>query len=145
MHSDPRHLGAKVKTQRAMWQHAGDNSATFTGERAGYYLTTSTKSWHRFTLCSGTRGCGGAGRRGDVLNRSSTQIRKLSHGFVHVFLVCNQTADKKNTICPHVAAHMLSAQGSKGHRRRAVHKLASEQATYVQVPYKTLSHFPLLS
>lgn len=27
VHSDPRHLEAKVKTQSAMWQHTGDNSA----------------------------------------------------------------------------------------------------------------------
>lgn len=135
MHSHPRHLGAKVKTQRAMWQHAGDNCATFTDERAGYYLTTSTKSWHRFTLCSGTRGCGGAARRWtEQIQHTDTE----TPSWLCSRLSSLQPKQIKKHNLPYVAAHMLSAQGSKGHRRRAVHKLASEQATYVQSPLQNI-------
>lgn len=129
VHSDPRHLEAKVKTQSAMWQHTGDNSTTFPGKQASYFLTWSTKLCRRCTLCWGNRG------RGGVLNWTEPLHRYVSsHSFVPVFLVCNQTADKKKQQSAAKQSLMLqqtllSDQGSKGHCRGAVHKLASVWAT----------------
>lgn len=119
VHSDSRHLKAKVKTQSAMWQHIGDDGATIppASKQASYSLTTTTTLWHRCTLSSGSRRRGGAGREelDGLVHRYES-----SRSFVPFLIVCNQTGDK-NAICSQtpsdVAARFYLPQGSKGHHR----------------------------